>query len=81
MQLRRNETGENRVPADRIIQLADILGVSPDYFFADFSSTSEFQVLSHFVNTAEGIALNQAFNQIQKPDTRAGLVALVDACG
>lgn len=83
-QVQRYEKGTNRVSASRLQQLADVLHVSVPFFFerhcpqvTGSGETSEGEVLSFFLSTPEGVALNHAFVKIADDKVRRRIVGLV----
>ena len=83
-QVQKYENGTNRVSASRLQQIADILKVSPSYFFpADTISGAQEETpvaeLTRFLSDREGIDLNTAFVQITSQTLRARIIRLVTA--
>jgi transcriptional regulator with XRE-family HTH domain len=83
-QIQKYERGTNRISAGRLQSIGDILGVSPAYFFEEFSgershrSDGGEQILD-VLSTSEGIRLARAFAAISDGRVRNRLVDLVDA--
>lgn len=88
-QVQKYEKGTNRVGASRLQKIATVLGVPPSFFFhqeghepvntgglADFQGLSD---VSEFLQSREGMALNQSFLKISDPKVRQKIVALVKA--
>jgi len=87
-QVQKYEKGTNRIGASRLMKIAEVLGVSPAYFFqqedAGEGGEGEGQetyaaskALSEFLSTKEGLALNRAFSKITDMDVRLRFVQLV----
>lgn len=87
-QVQKYEKGTNRIGASRLMKIAEVLGVSPAYFFeqeaSDTSATldgvdtyANSKALSEFMSSKEGLALNRAFAKITDLDMRQKFVALV----
>lgn len=88
-QVQKYEKGTNRVGASRLQKIATVLGVPPSFFFhqegdepintrglANFEGLND---VSQFLQSREGMALNQAFLNIADPKVRQKIVALVKA--
>lgn len=86
-QVQKYEKGMNRVGASRLQRIAEVLGVSPSFFFQQ--GESEFSVnvdtpamvdpVAEFLHSKEGLALNRAFMKINDVQLREKIVALVKA--
>ena len=87
-QVQKYEKGTNRIGASRLMKIAEVLGVTPGYFFEqDGDSLGEgvsnptmldgARTLQDFVSTKEGLTLNRAFSKITDPNIRAQIVTLV----
>ena len=77
-QVQKYEKGTNRIGASRLMKIAEVLGVTPGYFFEqDGDSLGEgvsnptmldgARTLQDFVSTKEGLTLNRAFSKITDP--------------
>lgn len=82
-QVQKYEKGTNRVGASRLQAIAEILDAPVAFFFDGqelTQSDAEFvhgdEIMS-FLSTAEGLALNKSFAQIQDADIRRKVVGLV----
>ncbi len=88
-QVQKYEKGTNRVGASRLQKIANVLGVPPSFFFyqeskepvttagvGDFTTMS---YVSQFLQSREGMALNQSFLKIPDANVRQKIVALVKA--
>lgn len=88
-QVQKYEKGTNRVGASRLQKIANVLGVPPSFFFnqesegaitaagiGDFTTMS---YVSQFLQSREGITLNQSFLKISDANVRQKIVALVKA--
>ncbi len=89
-QVQKYEKGANRIGAGRLFRIAQLLGVSVQFFFDDapggsggsamvFSESDPTPMLMDFVNTPEGVHLNRAFSAIKDPVVRKRIVDLVRA--
>ena len=87
-QVQKYESGTNRVGASRILALANILQVGPDFFFAQSAddrasvsspSTLETDAITSFLSTREGLEINRAFMMIKSHKARRSIVALAVA--
>jgi transcriptional regulator with XRE-family HTH domain len=88
-QVQKYEKGTNRVSASRLFHVAQVLGVTVQYFYEDlpegaeegavegFAESDEQAVITNFLNSAEGLQLNRAFHQITDSDVRRRVVELV----
>lgn len=87
-QVQKYEKGTNRIGASRLMKIAEVLGVTPGYFFEqDGEAATEgmsgptmldgARTLQDFVSTKEGLTLNRAFSKINDPTIRAQIVTLV----
>jgi transcriptional regulator with XRE-family HTH domain len=81
------EKGTNRIGASRLEQISRILQVPVEFFFEGASDASGaerpdghtrlLEEINHFIASAEGVRLVQAFLRIENPDLRRRVVALV----
>lgn len=81
-QVQKYEKGSNRVGSSRLQHIAQILGTSPSALFgeepdSDAKSIPELGLVETLIGTADGIALNKAFVNIQDPRLRKSIIALV----
>lgn len=87
-QVQKYEKGTNRIGASRLMRIAEVLGVSPAFFFEQEASDASVSLdgvetyanskaLSEFMASKEGLALNRAFAKITDVDIRQKFVALV----
>ena len=81
-QLQKYEKGRNRISASRLLGIARELNVPIDFFFEEPRHTKRLdnrspQPVIDFLSTAEGLALNKHFIQINDPATKRQLVGLV----
>lgn len=87
-QVQKYEKGTNRIGASRLMKIAEVLGVSPAFFFEQEAGDSSVSLdgvetyanskaLSEFMASKEGLALNRAFAKITDMDIRQKFVALV----
>ena len=82
-QVQKYEKGKNRVSASRLQQMANVLKVTPDFFFDGASAkpvgntgSTEIAIIQEFISSRDGVALCKAFAKID-PETRRSIVALV----
>lgn len=89
-QVQKYEKGANRIGAGRLYRIAQLLGVSIQFFFDDapgeqerraggFGETDPAPMMMEFVNSPEGIQLNRYFATIGDANVRRRLVDLVKA--
>jgi transcriptional regulator with XRE-family HTH domain len=89
-QVQKYEKGANRIGAGRLYRIAQLLGVSIQFFFDDapvdsgqqstgFAEKDPAPMMMEFVNSPEGIQLNRYFAVIQDPGVRKRVVDLVRA--
>ena len=81
-QLQKYEKGHNRISASRLLGIARELNVPIDFFFEEPRHTKRLdnrssQSVIDFLSSAEGLALNKHFIQINDPATKRQLVGLV----
>ncbi len=89
-QVQKYEKGANRIGAGRLFRIAQLLGVSVQFFFDDapdsqpvsasgFMESDAAPMMMDFVQTPEGIHLNRAFAAIKDNAVRKRLVDLARA--
>lgn len=87
-QVQKYENGKNRVSASRLQQIADLLGVTPAFFFdqdgpGEGASASPSQAVADdvaaFLGTKEGQELVHAFRAIKDPAVRRRFLDLAEA--
>ena len=89
-QVQKYEKGANRIGAGRLFRIAQLLGVSIQFFFDDapgerephapgFAETDPAPLMMEFVNSPEGIQLNRYFALIDDQSVRKRVVDLVKA--
>ena len=88
-QVQKYEKGMNRVGASRLQTIATVLGVPPSFFFhqegddsvttAGIGSFGGLSDVTQFLQSREGVALNQSFQKISDTKIRQKIVALVKA--
>jgi transcriptional regulator with XRE-family HTH domain len=77
-QVQKYEKGTNRIGAGRLYQIAAFLGVQPGYFFAGLDDGAEAAAdPADIRRKGEVASLNEAFDAIHDPETRASILALV----
>jgi transcriptional regulator with XRE-family HTH domain len=83
-QVQKYENGANRVSASRLQEIANVLKVRPDFFFANASTKvgnaglKETAVIEGFISSRDGIALSKAFIKISNRRIRRSIIALVE---
>jgi len=85
-QVQKYETGSNRMGASRLMQVAQILQVTPSYFFEgakpvkrEGSVEPDIANLDEFLSDTTAQALVRAFTTIKRKELRREVVNLVDA--
>ena len=89
-QVQKYEKGTNRVSASRLAQIAEILGVTPMFFFdalpegatgtkKNGAAAAEKAPIESILQSPDGLQLNRAFARIEDPKVRRTLVDLVKA--
>jgi len=88
-QIQKYEKGMNRIGASRLYQIAQILGVSVQFFFDDIpdehrmpktegmSEGDPAPFVMDFVSSNEGLQLNRSYTKIGDPHVRKRLLELV----
>ncbi len=88
-QIQKYEKGANRIGASRLYQIAQILGVSVQFFFDDMpqehamsreegmSEPDAAPFVMDFVSSAEGLQLNRSYTRISDSHVRKRLLELV----
>lgn len=88
-QIQKYEKGANRIGASRLYQIAQILGVSVQFFFDDMpqehtierseglSEDDPAPFVMDFVSSAEGLQLNRSYTRIGDAQVRKRLLELV----
>jgi transcriptional regulator with XRE-family HTH domain len=92
-QVQKYEKGSNRVSASRLFQMAQILGVTVQFFYDDmpgsvsgqastgFAENKNGELIMDLISSSEGLQLNQAFIDIENPDVRRRIIDLVKVLG
>ena len=94
-QVQKYEKGSNRIGASRLFEMAQILGVSIQFFFDglggtepsrpnEAASSADVEVggdLAEFMNSREAVALNRAFMDIECSKLRRTILTLVRSLG
>jgi transcriptional regulator with XRE-family HTH domain len=88
-QVQKYERGANRIGAGRLWHLARVLEVPVSFFFDGVSTTGEqptgfaegdqTPMVNSFLQSADGVALAQAFSRISDPKVRRRVLELVRA--
>ncbi len=88
-QVQKYEKGMNRVGASRLQKIATVLGVPPSFFFhqegdeplntSGLENVQGLSDVSQFLQSREGVTLNQSFLKIADPKIRQKILALVKA--
>jgi transcriptional regulator with XRE-family HTH domain len=84
-QVQKYERGANRVGASRLYSLSRVLDVPVSYFFEGLDSgatresgeNSDQSVVQDLIQSHDGVALAQAFSQIETPKVRRRVIELV----
>jgi transcriptional regulator with XRE-family HTH domain len=89
-QVQKYEKGVNRIGASRLFDLAQVLGVSVQFFYDDapagevgmgaspgLADRAGDSYIFDFLNTREGLELNKAFARITDPKARRAILDLV----
>jgi transcriptional regulator with XRE-family HTH domain len=84
-QVQKYEKGTNRVSASRLQRIANVLEVTPDFFFEEAqakkavgnSGSKEVAIIDQFISSRNGVALLRAFTRIRDVKTRRSIVSLV----
>ena len=78
-QIQKYETGANRISAGRLFELARKLGVDVSYFFEGqpLEAPTEAVPLEHGGRQRSAIELVRKFGQIEDPQVRSAIAALV----
>jgi transcriptional regulator with XRE-family HTH domain len=83
-QVQKYEKGTNRVSSSRLQQIADVLEVTPDFFFAEThakrtgNSGPNETFIDEFMSSRDGIALSRAFSMIRDARIRRSIVLLIE---
>jgi transcriptional regulator with XRE-family HTH domain len=90
-QVQKYEKGINRIGASRLFDLAQVLGVSVEFFYEEapageipvdaasdgFSDKADETTIVDFLRSRDGLELNKAFVRITDPKARRAIVELV----
>lgn len=85
-QVQKYERGTNRVGAGRLWHLAKVLDVPVSFFYegatentaqAGFADSDQTPLVDDFIQSADGVALAQAFSRITDPKVRRRVLELV----
>jgi transcriptional regulator with XRE-family HTH domain len=81
-QVQKYEKGTNRVSASRLQHISHVLQVPVSFFFEDADGSSPRHdappdEITHFMATADGLALAKAFMRIRNIEVRRRIAALV----
>lgn len=86
-QVQKYERGANRIGAGRLWHLARVLEVPVSFFYdgvsssaqrpTDFADGDQTPVVNDFLQSADGVALAQAFSKITDPKVRRRVLELV----
>ena len=92
-QVQKYEKGVNRVGASRLYAIAQVLGVSIEYFFIEPSYADNHKVIAHigpppsestsemteFLHSEQSLRLLKSFNRISDSGVRTGILSLVQS--
>jgi transcriptional regulator with XRE-family HTH domain len=82
-QVQKYEKGVNRISAGRLIQVAEILGVTVGFFYEDVPCSPSEPAeewsprIVEFLGTEEGVQFGKALVRIKAPQIRRGLLNLI----
>jgi transcriptional regulator with XRE-family HTH domain len=89
-QVQKYEKGINRIGASRLFDLAQVLGVSVEFFYEEapggetstdapggLADKTDETTIVDFLRSRDGLELNKAFVRITDPKTRRAIVELV----
>lgn len=80
-QLQKYETGANKIADSRLVEIARLLEVAPDYFSAgEVSAAETADAMEHFSESPEGIALGRALAGISGGARARLILAIAAAC-
>ena len=74
-QLQKYEKGENRISAGRLSLIADMLGISPDYFYASFEENK--RALSPTQHQRMCLEVSRNFMKLANPEHQQAINTLV----
>jgi transcriptional regulator with XRE-family HTH domain len=84
-QVQKYEKGTNRIGSSRLMQIAGILQVAPEFFFEDAPGQTKIDgkapspsYVSDFLATSDGLALTRAFTRLSNAKLPRSIVALVE---
>jgi transcriptional regulator with XRE-family HTH domain len=85
-QIQKYEKGTNRISSSRMQQFANVLQVTPAFFFEGLASQFQREDLlsrpiSEFLATKDGVELVRAFSKISSPSLKRAIVHLVEELG
>ena len=90
-QVQKYEKGSNRVSASRLYQMAQILGVTVQFFYDDLPASSAQpgnpgmseagapSFVMDFLSSSDGLQLNRAFSEISDRNVKRRVIELVKA--
>ncbi|MBB3657887.1 transcriptional regulator with XRE-family HTH domain [Rhizobium sp. BK650] len=88
-QVQKYEKGINRIGASRLQKIADVLRISPAFFFeqdgpeaasfAGLDLSAPVDPVAEFLRSKEGLVLNRAFAKIEDQRIRETIISLVKA--
>ncbi|MCO6187451.1 helix-turn-helix domain-containing protein [Rhizobium sp. L1K21] len=84
-QVQKYENGKNRISASKLAAAADLLGVTPAFFFADGQAPAgldgniddESAKLIELMSNEDALALNLYYAKIENPEVRRSVLNLV----
>lgn len=66
-QMQKYEHGTNRISASRMVQLGEVLGVPPAYFFGDATAGKKFP---EFGLSAQAVDIAKRYDAVKRPQTK-----------
>lgn len=86
-QVQKYENGKNRISASKLAAAADLLGVTPAFFFAegqapatlDGNVNDENAKLIELMSNEDALALNLYFAKIENPEVRLSILKFVES--
>jgi transcriptional regulator with XRE-family HTH domain len=81
-QVQKYESGTNRIGSSRMLQIAEALQVSPEFFFEGLpgakKQTPVPSYVTEFLADRDGIALMKALSQIERTTLKRAIIHLVE---
>lgn len=84
-QVQKYEKGTNRIGSSRLMQIAGVLQVPPEFFFEGAPGQHKIDgeapspsYVTDFLATSDGLALTRAFTRLSNAKLRRSIVAMVE---